>query len=63
MERDPSKKLLGMNPAQLGAVAAAVGLKPFAARQIASWLYVKRAVSIDAMTDLSKSARARMEAD
>jgi len=35
MERDPSKKLLGMNPAQLGAVAAAVGLKPFAARQIA----------------------------
>ena len=63
MERDPSKKLLGMNPAQLAAVAAAVGLKPVAARQIASWLYVKRAVSIDAMTDLSKSARARMEAD
>ena len=27
MERDPSKKLLGMNPAQLGAVAAAESLK------------------------------------
>lgn len=63
MDRDPSKKLLGMNPEQLGAVAAAVGLRPFAARQIASWLYVKRAVSIGQMTDLSKNARARMVAE
>lgn len=63
MDRDPSKKLLGMNPEQLGAVAAAVGLRPFAARQIASWLYVKRAVSIGQMTDLSKNARVRMDAE
>lgn len=63
MDRDPSKKLLGMNPEQLGAVAAAVGLRSFAARQIASWLYVKRAVSIEQMTDLSKNARARMDAE
>lgn len=63
MDRDPSKKLLGMNPEQLGAVAAAVGLRPFAARQIASWLYVKRAVSIEQMTDLSKNARVRMDAE
>lgn len=63
MDRDPSKKLLGMNPEQLGAVAAAVGLRSFAARQIASWLYVKRAVSIEQMTDLSKNARVRMDAE
>lgn len=63
MDCDPSKKLLGMNPEQLGAVAAAVGLRPFAARQIASWLYVKRAVSIGQMTDLSKNARVRMDAE
>lgn len=41
----------------LRSVAAEFGLKPFAAGQIASWLYQKRAVDIAAMTDLSKNAR------
>lgn len=44
------KKLLGLNPEQLGEVAAAVGLRPFAARQMAAWLYQKRVDDIDAMT-------------
>lgn len=50
-------KLAGMNPEELGAVAAAAGLRPFAARQMASWLYTKRVRDIDEMTDLPKKAR------
>ncbi len=51
-------KLIGMTPEGLGAVAQAAGLRPFAARQIASWLYEKRVATIDEMTDLPKKARA-----
>lgn len=57
------KPLIGLTLGQLRDVAAEVGLKPFAAKQMASWLYVKRATSIEAMTDLSKGARQRLEAD
>lgn len=49
--------LLGMNPAELGEVAAAAGLRPFAARQMAAWLYQKHADGFDAMTDIPKRAR------
>ena len=55
------KKLLGLNPEQLGEVAAAVGLRPFAARQMAAWLYQKRVDDIDAMTDLPKKAREELK--
>jgi len=51
------KKLLGQTLAGLGEIAAAAGLKPFAARQMAAWLYLRRVTDIDAMTDLSKRAR------
>ena len=51
------KKLLGLNPEQLGEVAASVGLRPFAAKQMAAWLYQKRVADIDSMTDLPKKAR------
>ncbi len=54
------KKLLGLNLAQLGEVAASVGLRPFAAKQMAAWLYQKRVTDIAAMTDLPKQARARL---
>lgn len=54
------KKLLGLNPEQLGAVAAEVGLRPFAARQMAAWLYKKKVTDIEQMTDLPKAARARL---
>lgn len=53
-------KLLGMNPEQLGELAASVGLRPFAARQMAAWLYKKRVDSIDAMTDIPKAAREKL---
>lgn len=52
-----AKKLLGMNPEELGQVAAAAGLRPFAARQMAAWLYKRGATDIDAMTDLPVKAR------
>ncbi|MCM1037193.1 MAG: 23S rRNA (adenine(2503)-C(2))-methyltransferase RlmN [Bacteroides sp.] len=52
--------LIGMNLDELRQVAAEVGLKPFAAKQMAAWLYARRATSIDAMTDLSKAARERL---
>ena len=53
--------LIGMTLGQLRDVAAAVGLKPFAAKQMARWLYVARITDTDAMTDLSLTARARLK--
>ncbi|MEZ3520805.1 MAG: 23S rRNA (adenine(2503)-C(2))-methyltransferase RlmN [Muribaculaceae bacterium] len=54
------RKLLGLTLDGLREVAAENGLKPFAAKQMARWLYEKRVTAIDAMTDLSKEARSRM---
>lgn len=54
------KPLLGLTLEQLRDVCGEVGAKPFAARQIARWLYVARVDSIDAMTDLSKPVRERL---
>lgn len=51
------KSLIGLTLEELKGVAAEAGLRPFAAGQMASWLYAKRETSIDSMTDLSKSAR------
>ena len=55
------KKLLGLTLEQLGEVAAEVGLRPFAAKQMAAWLYQKRVDDIDAMTDLPKRAREELK--
>ncbi len=49
--------LIGKTLEGLREVAAEVGLKPFAAKQMAAWLYQRRVSSIDQMTDLSKKAR------
>lgn len=57
------KKLLGLNLEQLGQVAAEAGLRPFAARQMAAWLYTRRVTDIDAMTDLPKKAREELKKD
>lgn len=54
------RKLLGLTLDELKEVAAGVGLRPFAARQMAAWLYPRRCTDIDAMTDLPKTARARL---
>lgn len=53
-----ARKLLGMSPVELGEVAASVGLRPFAARQMVAWLYKRAVTDIEEMTDLPKKARA-----
>lgn len=55
------KPLIGLTVEELRNVAAEVGLKPFAAKQMARWLYEKRVTEIDEMTDLSKFCRERMK--
>lgn len=52
--------VLGMTPEQLREVCQKVGAKPFAAKQMARWLYVARVTDFDQMTDLSKEVRARL---
>ena len=54
------EKLLGKTLAQLGDVARECGMPPFAAKQMARWLYQKRVSSIDSMTDISKACREKL---
>ena len=49
--------LLGMTLDELKTVANECGLPKFAAKQIADWLYKKKAVSIDQMTNISAANR------
>ena len=61
MKEDFDKQpLIGMTLEGLREVCLKVGAKPFAAKQMARWLYVARVTDIDAMTDLSKEVRARL---
>lgn len=60
-DRYERRPLIGLTPEQLSEVAVSVGLPRFAGKQMARWLYVARATSIDEMTDLSKQGRARLE--
>ena len=52
--------LLGMTLPQLQELCAAEGFPRFTAKQLCDWLYKKHVDSIDAMTNLSKSQRARL---
>ncbi len=54
------KPLIGLTLEQLRHLVADEGLPRFAAGQIAKWLYDKRVTDIAEMTDLSKTARARL---
>lgn len=55
-----AQTLLGLTAAELEQTAAGLGLPRYTARQIARWLYVRRATDIEEMTDLSKTARSRL---
>ena len=55
------KPLIGLTLAELEQAAASVGLRPFAARQMARRLYVGRVTEISEMTELPKTARAALE--
>ena len=54
--------LLGKTLAELQVVAQEVGLPRFAGKQLAEWLYVKRAKSFDEMTNISLKGREALKA-
>ena len=53
--------MLGKTPDQLSALVADCGLRPFVGRQLAEWLYVKRATDWDRMGNISKESKARLQ--
>ena len=53
--------LLGKTLAELQQVALSVGLQKFAGKQLAEWLYVRRATSFDEMTNISLKGRQALE--
>ena len=54
------RRLIGMTSEMLKDVTAEMGLPRFTASQIAKWLYQAGATSIDEMTNISKTGRARL---
>ena len=57
------EKLLGKSLDELKDIVALLGLPKFTANQVAQWLYSKKVDSIEEMTNLSKTARARLSED
>ncbi len=58
---DPLRSnLLGLSRPELEAWVAALGEKPFRARQLMKWIYRRGECDFDAMTDLSKAFRDRL---
>ena len=58
----PMDILLGKTLAELQAVAQEVGLPRFAGKQLAEWIYVRRATSFDEMTNISLKGRKALKA-
>jgi len=54
------ERLLGRTLSGLKEIVSQLGFPPFTAKQLAHWLYQKRVTDIDAMTNLSKAARAAL---
>ena len=59
---DVKTNLLGLDRTALADFVAALGEKPFRARQLMTWLYKRRVGDFAAMTDLAKSFRERLAA-
>lgn len=55
-----NNSLIGLNTDQLAEAVTQAGGKPFAAKQLAQWLYEKRVADFDAMTNLSKDLRSKL---
>lgn len=53
--------LLGKTLAELQQIALSVGLQKFAGKQLAEWLYVRRASSFEQMTNISLKGRQALE--
>lgn len=56
------RHLLDFDPAALGEFFAALGEKPFRAKQVLEWVYRHGAASFDEMTNLSKTLRETLRA-
>ena len=54
--------LLGKTVEELQAVALSVGLQKFAGKQLAEWIYVRRATSFEQMTNISLKGREALKA-
>ena len=54
--------LLGLPPDELARYLAALGEKPFRAKQVSRWLHQRFATDVHAMSDLGKSLRAKLAA-
>jgi 23S rRNA (adenine2503-C2)-methyltransferase len=52
--------LVGTLPAALEDLAESLGASPYRGRQVATWIYRKGVVDLDAMTDLPRDFRARL---
>ncbi len=57
------KPLLGLSLDELTDLVLSLGMPRFTGKQLAEWLYDKRAEHIDEMTNISKANRARLEAE
>ena len=57
----PGQNVRGLTVADLEDILCAIGEKSFRAKQIASWVYKRRATSFHDMTDLSQDLRDRLE--
>jgi 23S rRNA (adenine2503-C2)-methyltransferase len=55
------RELFGLTLRELLPVVESLSLKPFAATQLARWLYARRAASFDEMSDLPREARESLE--
>ena len=53
--------MLGKSPDELVSAAVECGLKPFVGRQLADWLYVKKAADWSRFTNISGESKARLQ--
>lgn len=58
---DTKTKLLGLTLDQLKKAIANVGMPAFTAKQITDWVYNKRVTTIDAMTNISRKNRDKLQ--
>lgn len=60
IKRKDLKPLAGMTLVELQQVTAQLGMPKFAAKQLAQWIYGKRATSFDQMLNISKANREKL---
>lgn len=62
MNQISKTNLLGLSPVQLAEYFAQIGEKPFRATQVLKWMHQHGVESFDAMTNISKSLREKLQA-